>query len=82
MYYLRSRDGLEVDLVIEWEGKLHLFELKSAMTITPKHAVSLKRMVDELGADIKTAAIISRSLDNFFIGRGIANYNWKNILCV
>lgn len=81
MYYLRSRDGLEVDLVIEQEGKLHLFEIKSAMTITPKHAVSLKRMIDELGAEIKTAAVISRSPDNFIIGKSIVNYNWKNILC-
>ncbi|PKP54778.1 GTP-binding protein, partial [Candidatus Atribacteria bacterium HGW-Atribacteria-1] len=32
MYYLRSRDGLEVDLVIEIGGFLHLFEIKSSMT--------------------------------------------------
>ena len=36
MYYLRSRDGLEVDLLIELGDKLHLFEIKSSMTITPK----------------------------------------------
>ncbi len=49
MYYLRSRDGLEVDLVIELAGKLHLFEIKSSMTITPKHASSLLKMIKESG---------------------------------
>ncbi len=82
MYYLRSRDGLEVDLVIEMEGKIHLFEIKSAMTITSKHAVSLKRIIQELGSQVKTAAIISCSENNFLVSGNIANYNWVNILSV
>ncbi|OQX52829.1 MAG: hypothetical protein B5M48_04640 [Candidatus Omnitrophica bacterium 4484_213] len=80
MYYLRSRDGLEVDLVLELAGKIHLFEIKSAMTITPKHITALKRMKQELGSQIKTAAIISCSDDSFLIEKNIANYNWKTIL--
>jgi predicted AAA+ superfamily ATPase len=82
MYYLRSRDGLEIDLVIELGGKIHLFEIKSAMNITPKHAVSLKRVMDELGSRVKTAGIISCSEDNFLISKNICNYNWKNILSI
>ncbi|MCM8787256.1 MAG: ATP-binding protein [Candidatus Omnitrophica bacterium] len=80
MYYLRSRDGLEVDLVIELEGKLHLFEIKSAMTITPKHAISLKKTSSTLNAKIETLAIISCSEDNFVVKEKIKNYSWKNIL--
>ena len=30
LYYLRTRDDLEVDLVLESGGKLHLFEVKSS----------------------------------------------------
>ncbi|HIE15108.1 TPA: DUF4143 domain-containing protein [Candidatus Bathyarchaeota archaeon] len=82
MYYLRSRDGLEVDLVIEIRGKLHLFEIKSSMTITPEHTVSLKKMVDDLGSRIEAAAIISRSEDNFAVKGNIINYSWKNVLAV
>jgi hypothetical protein len=82
MYYLRSRDGLEVDLVIERAGKLHLFEIKSTMTITPKHAVSLKRMTNKLGGRIKTAAVISGSQNNFVVKENIINYSWKNVLTV
>ncbi|MBU0600069.1 ATP-binding protein [bacterium] len=80
LYYLRSRDGLEIDLVIEQEGKLHLFEIKSTMTITPKHAVSLSRLREELGSDVASAGIISCSEENFVIKGNIINYGWKNVL--
>lgn len=82
MYYLRSRDGLEIDLVIELGGKLHLFEIKSTMTITPKHAVPLSRLMEALGADVASAGIISCSEDNFVIKGNIVNYGWKNVLTV
>jgi len=80
MYYLHSRDGLEIDLVIEQRGELHLFEIKSSMTITPKHASSLQRIINDLGAKVKTSAIISCSEENFVISGNILNYSWKNIL--
>lgn len=82
LYYLRSRDGLEIDLVIEQEGKLYLFEIKSTMTITPKHALSLSRLMEELGSDVTSAGIISCSEENFVIKGNIINYGWKNILTV
>ncbi len=82
MYYLRSRDGLEIDLVIEREGKLHLFEVKSAMTITSKHALGLTQMLNTLRADITTTAIISCSEENFVVKGSVVNYGWKNILGV
>jgi len=80
MYYFRTRDGLEVDLVIDIAGYLYLYEIKSTMTILPKHAVSLKRMVNEFGSRVKEASIISRSNENFMVLHPIFNYSWKNIL--
>ncbi len=80
MYYLRSQDGLEVDLLIEAGGRVNLFEIKSAMTITPKHAASLKRMMKDMGGQVKTASIISCSEKNFVVTGNIVNYGWKNIL--
>jgi len=80
MYYLRTRDGLEVDLVIELGQKLHLFEIKSAMTIMPKHAFSLARITGELGSMVQTSAMISASEESFHLTHGIYNYSWKNIL--
>lgn len=80
IYYLRSRDGLEIDLVIEIAGNLHLFEIKSTMTIMPKHAMSLQRIARELGNIVKTQAVISCGQDNFKIRGEVMNYNWKKIL--
>ena len=80
LYYLRSRDGLEVDLVIEWAGRLHLFEIKSAATITPQHAVSLKRLAEHLGSQAKSAAILSCSPTTFRLTGRIMNYRWSQAL--
>lgn len=82
MYYFRTRDGLEVDLVIEIAGYLYLYEIKSSMTILPKHAASLKRMINEFGTKIKEAALISGTEDNFLVLEPIFNYSWKNILTI
>ncbi len=80
MYYLRSRDGLEIDLIMESEGMAHLFEIKSSMTITPKHTAPLKRAISALAPPAETAAVISRAKGNFPISGKIINYNWKNVL--
>lgn len=80
MYYMRSRDGLEIDLVIEHGGKIHLFEIKSAMTITVKHATSLKRLKNAMGPKIGKTAVISRADKDFLLKDDILNYSWKNLL--
>lgn len=82
MYYLRTRDGLEVDLVLEIAQKLHLFEIKSAMTITAKHASSIVRTMSELKSAVKSASIISRAQSNYLLKKDIVNYCWKSILTV
>ena len=80
LYYLRTRDGLEIDLVIEEGQKLHLFEVKSAATIMPAHAASLRKARQTITATVQTTAIISRSQKNTFVSRDVVNYAWKNIL--
>lgn len=80
MYYLRTRGGLEVDLVLELGQKLHFFEIKSALTILPKHASSLSIIANNLKPAVGTSAVISTSSDNFHLTKGVYNYTWKNIL--
>ena len=80
LYYLRTRDGLEVDLVLEFGQQLYLFEIKSAMTILPKHASSLLRVAGDLPSAVKNSAIISTSSANFPVAKNVYNYHWKNIL--
>lgn len=80
MYYLRTQDGLEVDLVLERGNELHLFEIKSSMTITSKHAFSLAKATGDLKGAVKSATLISASEGNFPVKEGIYNFNWQNIL--
>lgn len=79
LYYIRTRDGLEIDLVLEISQKLHLMEVKSSATITPKHAHGLIKLKNELGKLIKSSSVISQA-DNFSIIRGINSYNWQFLL--
>jgi len=80
MYFLRTRDGLEVDLAIEADGKLHLFEVKSAMTVFPKHAEPLSRFARSLGSEMQGAFLISNSGESFPMGNGVINLDWRAAL--
>jgi predicted AAA+ superfamily ATPase len=80
MYYLRTRDGLEIDLVLELGQKLSLFEIKSTMTVWPKHADSLGRLINGLKSPVQTAGVISRAAGGFSLKKGIYHHNWKDIL--
>ncbi|OGD10432.1 MAG: hypothetical protein A2Y86_08920 [Candidatus Aminicenantes bacterium RBG_13_62_12] len=80
LYYLRTRDGSEIDLVHELGQKLHLFEIKAAMTVWPKHANSLGRALNGLKSSVRTAGIISRASGCFPVKKGIHHYYWKDIM--
>lgn len=80
LYYIRTKDGLEVDLVLEVNQKLHLFEIKNAATITKRHAGSLILAKKDLGVRVGSASIISQALDNIPVAQGIYNRNWESLL--
>ncbi|MBI4051235.1 MAG: ATP-binding protein [Elusimicrobia bacterium] len=80
LYYLRSRDGLEVDLVVDLEDRLHLFEIKSAVTITPKHANSLRRSIHQWGPKVGSASIISAAPSSYPLTKDIFNFSWQPVL--
>lgn len=80
MYYLRTRDGLEVDLVVEMDGRIHLFEIKSGATMVPKHAASLVRARNDFGKAIGISGVISRGPEVFEIQRGVQCWPWQDVL--
>lgn len=80
MYYLHTRDGLEIDLVIETEGKLNLIEIKSSSTIRPEHASSLLKIRHDLGNLVTKIIIISNSQKSFVLPKEIFNHPWVSIL--
>jgi hypothetical protein len=65
LYYLRTHDDLEVDLLIEEGSRLHLMEIKSTATIKTEHATSLQRAKTNLADRIASALIVSNSPDSF-----------------
>jgi predicted AAA+ superfamily ATPase len=51
VYFWRSHDGLEVDLIIESRGRLHAIEIKQTATPSLHHVGSLRRLRDLAGTD-------------------------------
>lgn len=80
MYYLRTRDKMEVDLALEIGQKVHLFEIKSSATITPNHAASLLRAASDLRTIVESASLISCSENSFLLKNRINNYRWHDVL--
>ncbi len=73
MYYLRTRDGLEIDIVLEFENSLYLVEIKSSSTIKPEHATSLLRIKRDLGERVKKAIVVSNSNNRFILAKNVEN---------
>lgn len=80
MYYFRSKDGLEVDLVLEENGKIYLFEIKSAKTITLKHASCLLKLKKQFKNEFGFGALITGTDDSFSLNENILNLSWKSLL--
>ena len=80
LYSLRTRDGLETDLVVEMGQKLHFFEIKTAMTVLPKHAASITRLMTNSKSQAGGGYVISRSPGNFKLTAKVQNLNWESTL--
>ena len=83
LYYFRSHDDLEVDLVIEDGKGLHCVEIKSSMTVKPQHASSLVRFIrtPTIARYIQSSSLISLSTTGP-ISAGIVNYHWSDFFSI
>lgn len=83
LYYFRSHDDLEVDLVIEEGEGLHCVEIKSSMTVKPQHAASLVRFTrtPTIVSRVQSSSVISLSTTGP-ISEGIMNYHWSDIFSI
>lgn len=43
LFFWRSHDGIEVDLLSEMDGRLWPIEIKATATVTPQHAAGIVR---------------------------------------
>ncbi len=78
LYYIRTRDGLEVDLVLEINERLHLIEIKSTATVTPRHGSSLIRAMSAVRGSA-SASVISQGKE-LFLSQGVAYWHWDALL--
>lgn len=80
LYYLRTQDDLEVDLVIEQEKKIYLYEVKSSATIYPKHTQRLRRAGGYFKEQTIKLGLVSNTAENFGLPHGVTNYSWRSLL--
>ncbi|KKT72685.1 MAG: hypothetical protein UW69_C0084G0003 [Microgenomates group bacterium GW2011_GWA2_44_7] len=80
MYYLRTEDKLEVDLVVELENKISLIEIKSSATITPSSTTSIIRAQRDLGEIVQNSILISNSDQVFEMKGGLIHLPAQRVL--
>ncbi|OGF47662.1 MAG: hypothetical protein A2452_03265 [Candidatus Firestonebacteria bacterium RIFOXYC2_FULL_39_67] len=80
IFYLKTEDDAEIDLVIEEKQKLNLFEIKATSTLTPKHALTLKLMGAFLKNKRGKTAIISTIKEIEPVSENIVGLPWFDYL--
>jgi len=75
LYYWRSRGGPEVDLIVERNGKIYPFEVKSTSTVTSKSSASLKKWLEISGR--KEGRIIADIGEIMPVVPGVTALPWK-----
>ena len=74
MYFIRDQNGKEIDLVIEEGRRLHLYEIKSGMEMTPTFARNIATYQEVLGADLLTSSIVYSGSSNRHVDPAYINY--------
>jgi hypothetical protein len=81
IYYLRTHNGLEIDLLIERENRLYLFEIKLTKTLSLEYTKPIerfKRMFSKL--NIGKGSIISLSDEEFSLSRDVSAQSMNGYL--
>ena len=79
LWYWRSRDGWEVDLLIELGGRLHPVEIKATATPRPAHAESLVRWRSLAGHRAGDGLLITRAQEASALVPGVRVLPWNGV---
>ena len=79
MYYWRSSDGLEVDLVIDRNGKLYPMEIKLTSTVTPQLGANLEKWLKTSGSPFQKGVVFCGVRKNTFINSNIQAVPWDSL---
>jgi uncharacterized protein len=77
LYYYRSTDGLEVDILIEHVGRYYPIEIKLSSTIDQARIGNLKKWMQISGEREPQSLVISTSKDIGPIGHGVKNIHFS-----
>lgn len=72
LYHFRDRNGLEVDLVIEYgDGRVFLIEVKASSTYRSDHVRGIRQLADRLGDRFIGGAVLGLSTEPLQLAQGI-----------
>lgn len=77
-YFWRENNGVEVDCLIEYKGKLFPIEIKSTQTFTSFPTGNLKKLTELIGNNIAEPYIIYGG-EHDYNNQGIKVLSWKNL---
>jgi len=80
LYYWRSREGMEIDGIIEVNGKLYPLEIKKTRTPTTKHAESLEKFIKLYGTGIDRAIVVCNCLKSKPLSRTVTALPWPEYM--
>ena len=79
MWYWRSREGWEVDILIERQGLLHPVEIKATATPRPAHAAGLQRFREAAGERAGSGLLVARVESPGTLAAGVRMVPWDGI---
>jgi len=77
LYYLRTQDGVEADIVIDKGMGVELVEVKSSKTIVPEHGRHLKRLRRDLGDLVSNAYVVADVGSGGVVSEGVEQISWR-----
>jgi hypothetical protein len=75
LYYWRSKSGLELDLLIDRNGRFYPLEIKGTSTLLPGHAEALLAW-KKLAGEKAVGGLIVASIDRPFVFKGLRAIPW------
>lgn len=76
LYYWRSRAGMEVDLIVDRNGRLYPVEIKATSTLLPRHVESLSRW-RALAGHLASEGVVVADISKTFRLKGCRAISWQ-----
>jgi hypothetical protein len=77
LYFWRSKDRLEIDLMVDRNSRLYPVEIKATSTLLPGHADALNRW-SNLAGDLNAGSVLVADVAESFSIRGCRAISWKH----